>query len=49
MNPSTPHPFIKWFADITIAGIPLVGGKNASLAVLSGSRRPVLVARPPEE
>ena len=31
MNPSTPHPFIKWFADITIADIPLVGGKNASL------------------
>ena len=33
----TPHeliplpPFIKWFADITIADIPLVGGKNASL------------------
>jgi len=23
--------FIKWFADITIADIPLVGGKNASL------------------
>jgi len=31
MNPSTAHPFIKWFADITIADIPLVGGKNASL------------------
>jgi len=31
MNASTPHPFIKWFADITIADIPLVGGKNASL------------------
>lgn len=31
MNTSTPHPFIKWFADITIADIPLVGGKNASL------------------
>ena len=25
------HPFIKWFADITIADIPLVGGKNGSL------------------
>ena len=24
-------PFIKWFADITIADVPLVGGKNASL------------------
>ncbi|MDI1314750.1 phosphoenolpyruvate synthase [Prosthecobacter sp.] len=31
MNSSTSHPFIKWFADITIADIPLVGGKNASL------------------
>ncbi len=28
---SSPHPFIKWFADITIGDIPLVGGKNASL------------------
>lgn len=26
-----PHSFIKWFADITIADVPLVGGKNASL------------------
>ena len=26
-----PHPFIKWFAEITIADVPLVGGKNASL------------------
>ncbi len=25
------QPYIKWFADITIADIPLVGGKNASL------------------
>ncbi len=31
MNSLTAHPFIKWFADITIADIPLVGGKNASL------------------
>ena len=31
MNSSTPQPFIKWFADITIGDIPLVGGKNASL------------------
>ena len=31
MNTSTPHPFIKWFADITIDDVPLVGGKNASL------------------
>lgn len=28
---SGPHPFIKWFADITIDDVPLVGGKNASL------------------
>ena len=31
MNTSTPHPFIKWFAAITITDIPFVGGKNASL------------------
>ena len=31
MNSSQPHPFIQWFADITIADIPRVGGKNASL------------------
>ncbi len=31
VNSATSHPFIKWFADITINDIPLVGGKNASL------------------
>jgi pyruvate,water dikinase len=31
MNSSKSHPFIKWFADITIDDVPLVGGKNASL------------------
>ena len=31
MNSSQSHPFIKWFADITIDDVPLVGGKNASL------------------
>jgi pyruvate,water dikinase len=31
MNSPTAHPFIKWFADITIEDVPLVGGKNASL------------------
>lgn len=31
MNSSNKHPFIKWFADITIDDVPLVGGKNASL------------------
>lgn len=30
-DPSSRQPFIKWFADITIDDIPLVGGKNASL------------------
>jgi len=30
-NNYLPSPFIKWFADITIEDIPLVGGKNASL------------------
>ena len=28
---SAPQPFIKWFADIGIEDVPLVGGKNASL------------------
>ena len=31
MTSLTTHPFIKWFADITIGDLPLVGGKNASL------------------
>lgn len=33
MPPSarTSSPYIMWFADITIADVPLVGGKNASL------------------
>ncbi|MDZ4401990.1 phosphoenolpyruvate synthase [Prosthecobacter sp.] len=31
MNTSPASPFIKWFADITINDVPLVGGKNASL------------------
>lgn len=31
MSTRDPHSFIKQFADITIADIPLVGGKNASL------------------
>ena len=30
-SPSDTRPFIKWFADVTIADIQLVGGKNASL------------------
>jgi pyruvate,water dikinase len=30
MNTTSPT-FIKWFADITIADVPIVGGKNASL------------------
>jgi len=28
---ATQQPYIKWFADIGIADIPIVGGKNASL------------------
>jgi len=31
MTITTALTFIKWFADITIADIPIVGGKNASL------------------
>src|SRR5688572_9110470 len=26
-----PHPHVRWFSEIGIADIPLVGGKNASL------------------
>jgi len=39
MNSSTPHPFIKWFADITIADIPFAGGKNASLGEMERELR----------
>lgn len=31
MNTTKEQTFIRWFADITIADIPIVGGKNASL------------------
>jgi pyruvate,water dikinase len=31
MTPNTPPRFIRWFADISIDDIPIVGGKNASL------------------
>jgi len=31
MNAPAAHCFIRWFADITIDDVPLVGGKNASL------------------
>lgn len=31
MNDSNNSPLIKWFADISIQDVPLVGGKNASL------------------
>lgn len=31
MNSTASNAFIKWFADITIGDVPLVGGKNASL------------------
>lgn len=31
MNPTAADPFIKWFSDIRIEDVPLVGGKNASL------------------
>ncbi|MGE3507724.1 MAG: phosphoenolpyruvate synthase [Vicinamibacterales bacterium] len=31
MSTTSAPTFIKWFADITIADIPIVGGKNASL------------------
>lgn len=28
---ATPAPFIRWFAELGVADVPLVGGKNASL------------------
>ena len=28
---SESHPYIRWFGELTINDIPLVGGKNASL------------------
>lgn len=32
MPPTTPSPsFIRWFAELGLGDIPLVGGKNASL------------------
>ena len=31
LSSSASHSFIKWFADISIEDVPLVGGKNASL------------------
>lgn len=31
MTTSSNSPFIKWFADLSIEDVPLVGGKNASL------------------
>lgn len=34
-------PFIRWFIDIAIGDIPLVGGKNASLGVLYRELKPV--------
>jgi pyruvate,water dikinase len=29
--------FIRWFSEIAIADVPLVGGKNASLGEMYGS------------
>ncbi len=39
-------PFIRWFRDITLADVPLVGGKNASLGELYRELRPAGVRVP---
>jgi len=44
-SPSDARPFIKWFADITIADIPLVGGKNASLGEMVRERSTARLGR----
>jgi len=36
-TPATSDSFIKWFADITMEDVPLVGGKNASLGEMVGA------------
>jgi len=44
MNDSAPRPpsdrFIRRFSEITLADLPLVGGKNASLGELFGALMP---------
>ncbi|WP_298434843.1 phosphoenolpyruvate synthase [Geobacter sp.] len=39
-------PFIRWFSEITIADVPLVGGKNASLGEMYRELRPLGVKIP---
>ncbi|MGE3538512.1 MAG: phosphoenolpyruvate synthase [Candidatus Tectimicrobiota bacterium] len=35
-----PAPFIRWFADLALEDVPLVGGKNASLGEMYGALVP---------
>ncbi|HAB18139.1 MAG TPA: phosphoenolpyruvate synthase, partial [Verrucomicrobiales bacterium] len=45
-NSPAPPRFIKWFDDITIADVPLVGGKNASLGEMVRELKPMGVSVP---
>lgn len=38
--------WIRWFSEITIDDVPLVGGKNASLGEMFGELRPLGVRIP---
>lgn len=44
--PSAGSRFIRWFADLTLADIPIVGGKNASLGELTRGLAPAGVRIP---
>lgn len=39
-QPPTTSPLIRWFADLTLDDVPLVGGKNASLGEMYGALVP---------
>ena len=45
--PTTESAYIRWFADIGLDDIPLVGGKNASLGEMSRALSAVGVRVPP--
>ena len=43
---TTSSSFIRWFADISLRDVPIVGGKNASLGEMYGSLQPAGVRVP---
>ena len=43
---SAPTSCIRWFRDLTLADLPLVGGKNASLGEMFGALTPLGVRIP---